>query len=690
MNDSHFKINMLKIVLLAFATVMASNLAAQIPQLKPINISDGLNNGTIQATASPAFTINTIEKIFDGNQLTNAGVQNSDSVAVTLEFRDPVKIAKCKVFFWNDGKWKLEAANEITDLNSKSSSYRLLANNRNHAFFTWDSVMFNSTEAQFIRLTSKNLQSNAVYIGEWTLFTGFHIIDLQIQPESPRLVVGTSFPLEIKLVGDDGKLYPYSLNDVIFWNSDNLSVISVNEFGVISGHSLGNARIFASAATFSDTVVASVLTDFQSTNAPTLNIKVALVLQDPIIDRANKRRIHEVRQWTNPFILVDQILQVFDETSDRVIQFHIVETHNDEVVFSRLDGEFMSIDTLAYFYGSLAHLYGRDTEGTLQNLAERQGRVRFDYNAMIDYYNFVTKRNNDQIHEVWVYAHPFAAMAESQLVGPNGFWYNSSPIEHPGLNKLIAVMGWNFERGVAEAMESFGHRSESALVHAYGDRWDVFNDDPTSWEIFTRIDKDFPGGAHVGNIHFPPNGMSDYDYSNRRNVKTYADNWKRYPILLNQVRTINCNEWGGTHLGYLKWWYNHLPRFTGVYEGILNNWWHYIVDYEGAVALATQLSAIENNNDSSCNAPHGYLLEQNYPNPFNSFTTVRFSIPLPQNVSIKIYDLLGREIASVMNEWKPVGNYVVKLDGTKLASGLYFYKIKAGKFNQTKKFILLR
>lgn len=677
-------------MVLIFTIIVFSNLFAQITQLKPIHISEGLNNGTIQATVVPPFTINTIEKIFDGNHLSEAAVQNSDSVTITLEFQDPVKIASSKVFFWNDGKWKLEAANTLSDLNSQIGSYQLLAGYRNQFFFIWDSVRINSNEARFIRLTAKNLQNDAVYIGEWILFTGFNIIDIKIQPESPRLVVGTSFPLEIKLVGEDGKLYPYNLNNMIFWRSDNISVITVDEFGTIAGQSLGNASIMASAVSFSDTVVASVLTDFQSVNAPTLNIKVALVLQNPIIDSTNKRRINEVRNWTDPLILVDQILQVFNEVTDGVIRFQIVETHNDEFVFTKLDGEFMSIDTLAYFYGSLSNLYGRDRDGTLQNLAEKQGRVRFDYHALIDHYDFVTRRNNNQIHEVWVYAHPFAGMAESQLVGPNGFWYNSSPIEHPGLNKQIAVMGWNFERGVAEAMESFGHRSESALVHAYGDRWDVFNSDPTPWEIFTRIDKDFPGGAHVGNIHFPPNGMSDYDYSNRRNVKTYADNWKRYPILLDQVRTINCDEWECTHLGYLKWWYSHLPRFTGVSEGILNNWWHYIVDYEGAVAYATQLSAIENNNDSSSNVLYGYKLEQNYPNPFNSLTTIQFSIPLSQHVSIKVYDLLGREIISVIDEWKPAGNYAVNLDGTRLASGLYFYKIKAGKFNQTKKFILIR
>jgi len=690
MHHLNFKIFPVKIVYVINIIFITSNLIAQVTHKKSININEGLNNGTIQATVVPPFTIDTIDKIFDGNHLTEAVVQNSDSVTITLAFQNPVKITKSKVYFWNDGFWKLEAANAIDDLRSKSGSYQLLVSHRNYSFFVWDSVEFNSNDAEFIRLTAKNLQNNNVYLAEWILYSSFTITTLKILPESPRLVVGTSLQLDVKLIGEDSNVYPYNLNEPLFWYTGDPSRITVSEFGIISGKSLGTANIIATAATLTDTVIASVLTDFQSTNAPTLNVKVALVLQDPIIDQPNKRRIHQVRNWAHPLTLVNQILEEFGQASDGVVNFQIVETHNDEAVFTKLDNKFMTIDTLAYYYGSIANLYGRDKEGTLQNLAEKQHRVRFDYNAMIDYYDFDTKRNNDEIHEVWVYAHPFAGMAESQLVGPNGFWYNSYPIEHPGLVKQIAIMGWNYERGVAEAIHSFGHRAESAIVHAYSDRWDVFAQNPTPWEIFTRIDKHFPGRAHIGNIHFPPNGMSDYDYSNRRYVKTYADNWKRYPILLDQTRMINCEEWGNTQLGYLKWWLNHLPRFTGVSEGILNNWWHYVIDYEQAVALAAQLTKVEEKNPNLNPEPQKYSLEQNYPNPFNAVTIIRFSIPTSQKVSIRIYDLLGREVKTTIDEWIAAGEHKIKFDGTGLASGLYFYRITTGNFSEARKLILIK
>ena len=687
----NLKFHIIKSFFLLVATLMISlKLNAQVTQTKQLDVAAGLKNGTIQATVTPPFTVDTIEKIFDGNSYTEAGVQNSDTLMITLSFNDPVKITKSKVFFWNSGVWNLEAANTPNDLDTKSGSYQRLVNSDDYAFFVWDSLEFNADEAKLIRLSAKNLQNTSVLLGEWALYSSLTLTALKIMPEQPRLVVGTSFQLELKVLGDDGKVYPYTLDKPVFWSSDNRSVATVDEFGQISGASLGTTQISASAATLTDTVLASVETDFESTNAPTLHVNVALVIQDQIIDRTNRKKIHQVRNWTDPHVLIDQILESFSQASDGVVQFKIVETHDDQVTFTRLSGELMSIDTLEYYYSSISRLYGRETEGTLQNLAEIQGKVRFDYNAMIDYYDFHTKRNNGVIDEIWVYSPPFGGMYESQLVGPGAFWWNSPPLEHPGLEKLLSVMGWNYERGVAEAIHSFGHRAESAMVEAYGRRWDVFANNPTPWEIFTRIEKDIPGGAHIGNIHFPPNGLGDYDYSNRNYVKTYADNWKRYPILLNQTRTVNCEEWGCNQLGYMKWWLNHLPRFTGVTDSVLNNWWHYMVDYDGAVALAAQLTSVETRKSSLDLTPKTYTLEQNYPNPFNPITNIRFSIPVEQKVTINIYDLLGREVGVVLDKWMTAGQHQIKFDGTGLASGLYFYMMKAGSFNKVRKFLLLK
>ncbi|MCL5029494.1 MAG: T9SS type A sorting domain-containing protein [Bacteroidetes bacterium] len=85
-----------------------------------------------------------------------------------------------------------------------------------------------------------------------------------------------------------------------------------------------------------------------------------------------------------------------------------------------------------------------------------------------------------------------------------------------------------------------------------------------------------------------------------------------------------------------------------------------------------------------------YTLYQNYPNPFNPSTTIKYQIPKSGLVQLKIYDILGREVATLVNEEKPSGNYEVTFDGSKLASGVYYYQLNAGDFISSKKMIILK
>jgi len=85
-----------------------------------------------------------------------------------------------------------------------------------------------------------------------------------------------------------------------------------------------------------------------------------------------------------------------------------------------------------------------------------------------------------------------------------------------------------------------------------------------------------------------------------------------------------------------------------------------------------------------------FLLEQNYPNPFNPSTVVRYRLPVASNVRLVIYDLLGREVAVLVDGKKEAGTYEVKFDGTRLSSGVYFFRLQAGDFVQTRRLMLLK
>jgi hypothetical protein len=90
------------------------------------------------------------------------------------------------------------------------------------------------------------------------------------------------------------------------------------------------------------------------------------------------------------------------------------------------------------------------------------------------------------------------------------------------------------------------------------------------------------------------------------------------------------------------------------------------------------------------NLPGQFELNQNYPNPFNPATKIRYSVPQSSLVQIKVFDVLGNELETLVNEEKPAGTYELNWNAANLPSGVYFYQISAGDFVQTKKMILLR
>ena len=90
------------------------------------------------------------------------------------------------------------------------------------------------------------------------------------------------------------------------------------------------------------------------------------------------------------------------------------------------------------------------------------------------------------------------------------------------------------------------------------------------------------------------------------------------------------------------------------------------------------------------NIPAEFKLQQNYPNPFNPTTIIKYDIPEIRIVTLKVYDVLGSEVATLVNEEKPVGSYKIEYDATNLPSGIYFYQLKAGDYTNTNKMILLK
>jgi DNA-binding beta-propeller fold protein YncE len=121
----------------------------------------------------------------------------------------------------------------------------------------------------------------------------------------------------------------------------------------------------------------------------------------------------------------------------------------------------------------------------------------------------------------------------------------------------------------------------------------------------------------------------------------------------------------------------------------------FITSFTALYGIDTIVTSIE---DDLVNNPIQFQLDQNYPNPFNPTTKIRYSISQTSNVIIKVFDILGNEIATLVNEEKLIGNYEVEFNATNLPSGIYFYHLRAGdpstgsgqSFVETKKMVLMK
>jgi len=137
---------------------------------------------------------------------------------------------------------------------------------------------------------------------------------------------------------------------------------------------------------------------------------------------------------------------------------------------------------------------------------------------------------------------------------------------------------------------------------------------------------------------------------------------------------------------------------NGVYiEDFIPNGSGGLVTPNAVVIRETNVSSVSGDDDPG---DKSFILEQNYPNPFNPSTKIKFSLPQTGSpllggargglISLKVYNVLGNEVATLVEEYKPAGSYEIKFDASGLPSGIYFYQLKAGNFIQTNKMVYLK
>jgi hypothetical protein len=351
--------------------------------------------------------------------------------------------------------------------------------------------------------------------------------------------------------------------------------------------------------------------------APPLQVRVVVLIYNPVIEREGGRRLHDVLGWNNPDVLTARYIDDVRQASHGEVNYAVVERIELNRYPTKIDGFRYTDEIFLRSWRSRSGFHQPD---------------QADYPRMLRDADFQRKVEANLADELWIFGFPYAGFFESCMGGRGAIWCNGPVI--PGsesVSRRFCVMGFNYERGVGEMLENLGHRAENIMEHVFrdvpdaparswadadarmpedggqktgdgkqkrgrggflsavfrppssGDRSPVTVDLAGNlWRQFIRYDKAFPGAAQCGNVHFAPSSQSDYDWGNRKSVPTNADDWLNYPDFQGAVRVQNASAWGnGDIRAHHIWWMQRFPHVAGqTPSGKPNNWWRAIAGLE--------------------------------------------------------------------------------------------------------------
>ena len=287
--------------------------------------------------------------------------------------------------------------------------------------------------------------------------------------------------------------------------------------------------------------------------------RVLLITFNPVVDGERGTRMIEYMGWNAVEPLVQGYISDVRACSAGLVNYQIVERIEVDDWIPLEDG---------YRYDGATFLQVMDRR------AAPHKPDMMDYNWCIEKFDLVNRVMRNEIDEVWMFAFPYGGFYESRMVGEDAYWCNAPALDQVDCRRRFVMMGFNYERGVGEMEEAFGHRIESIMTRVYERKSAAAN----IYKHFITYDKQSPGMAQVGWMHYAPNSHTDYDWGNRSVVTSACDDWLNYPNLSGATRQVSTGDWGnGDIRAHHTWWFNRLPHVAGRVDGIRCNWWHYAI-----------------------------------------------------------------------------------------------------------------
>lgn len=299
---------------------------------------------------------------------------------------------------------------------------------------------------------------------------------------------------------------------------------------------------------------------------------------------------------------------------------------------------------------TVVNKYGADTNCYFEPINEPYGYSATDLCNM--YYSWITT---------------YTSVSQSRVILDGSATAQNVPAVggDPRLNNcLLAVHDYSFFVSPPYTTEAEWSNHIAGYVGSYSSRTIC-----TEWGY--PCSPGYKNSIYYDYIDYSPGLTSNFFYYYARGVATQLHSWG-----------MGSFYWPGLRDGD---WYS-MTKKSGSGSSIT-------LSVPNASALANLKRAwgmITSVKRSSNDLPAHFNLDQNYPNPFNPVTTISFSLPSKSFVSLKVYDSLGREVITILSEELPAGTYSKQWNAADLPSGIYFYRLQAGSFTETKKLVLLK
>lgn len=308
-----------------------------------------------------------------------------------------------------------------------------------------------------------------------------------------------------------------------------------------------------------------------STSAAPSDFRVLMITFNPIIESQGGVRLTQLMGWNDPAASTSQYMADLAVASHGYVAYTLVTSLVIDDIPRKLDGFDYTDQTYLTCLANTSTCHMPDT---------------VDYGKIFQDFDICARVATDGIDEVWLWGGPYFGYWEYNVRGPS---LNITPENIPLCgNKTLYVMGFNYERGNPEMIEDFGHRTEGVLAtHIAHGNWQ--QNEANEWNKFSLVAAPVSGYpyGHCGNVHYPPNGLSDYDWGNTRYVQSDCADYANYPQLTGTFAPVNCTAWGCNGYDYIRWWLYHLPHAGGTIDGNRNDWWRYVVDYDYALCPLT-------------------------------------------------------------------------------------------------------